>query len=72
MYLKKGADPPGATRSVPLGAWGKVGGSSRSSGKGICAVGCVASRVRPGLVACVGVGERDGETGGQRAGEWYK
>ena len=39
FVLKKGADPPGVTRSVPLGVWGAVGFSSMGSGKSTCAVG---------------------------------
>ena len=33
FVLKKGADPPAITKSVPLGVWGALGVSSRGSGE---------------------------------------
>ena len=50
--MKKGADPPGITRSAPLGIWGAMGVSSMGSGKSTCAVG----RVRAGLAMGAGWG----------------
>ena len=47
--LKRGADPPGVTRTVPPGAWEVVLVSSRCSGKRTCATSCVAGQVRVGL-----------------------
>ena len=63
FVLKKGADPPGVTRSAPLGVWGAVWVSSRGSGKSTYAVG----RVRAGLVMCAGWRTRWG-AGARRQG----
>ena len=54
FVLKKGANPPGVTRSVPLGFWGPVGFSSRGSGKITCAVDCAVGRLREGLAMGAG------------------
>ena len=54
--LKKGTDPLGIKKSVPLGIWGAVGVSSRASGMSTSAVGCAVCRVGAGLVMGAGWG----------------